>query len=142
MCTNEFSVKWQPREALFGFARPRRVGMTLTAEPLFNENLKSFMFYWNLGIDRLLIHACLCIRSSASNLSGRPFELPRPRETSRSTSGSSHSTNYSRPVPSSGGDSSEPVISTSRDARSSTAVSPRYYVFVYFGSFHLRGNVP
>ena len=142
MCTNGFPVKWQPRKALFGFARPRRVRMTLPAELLFNENLKSFVFYWNLGIDRVLIHACLCIRSSASNLSGRPFELPRPRETSRTTSGSSHSTNYSRPVPSSGGDCSEPVISTSRDARSSTAVSPRYYVFVYFGSFHLRGNVP
>ncbi|XP_068710893.1 protein-glutamine gamma-glutamyltransferase K-like [Montipora foliosa] len=41
------------------------------------------------------------IRSSASPLSGRPFELSCPRETSRSTYGSSLSTNSLRPDPSS-----------------------------------------
>ncbi|XP_067035432.1 uncharacterized protein [Acropora muricata] len=86
---------------------------------------RSSSYNYTGSTDPETVSALRVTRSSASNLSGRPFELPRPRETSRTTSGSSHSTNYSKPVPSSGGDCSEPVISTSRDARSSTAVSPR-----------------
>ncbi|XP_067035423.1 coagulation factor XIII A chain-like isoform X2 [Acropora muricata] len=86
---------------------------------------RSSSYNYTGSTDPETVSALRVTRSSASNLSGRPFELPRPRETSRTTSGSSHSTNYSRPAPSSGGDCSEPVISTSLDARSSTAVSPR-----------------